>query len=119
MKNMMCFYALAIVMTLNGVAVTQEQEGSKEAETETHPRAGHLAIGFELTNFQTDFGLGLNLTSPYLHLLQHIPSEQERSDILCSRFSTCDGREILFAQFMHVSLLYQESTRDGVDLSLR
>lgn len=42
------------------------EDGSDNSQSNVaYPRAGNLALGFEITDFQNDYGLGLNLTTPY------------------------------------------------------
>lgn len=78
MKNLV---SIAFALLFAAIATAQEPEDI---------RANHFSVGFQLNEFQQDFGLGLQLTSPYFangHLafrlrgnwmyLQHLGTEGE------------------------------------------
>lgn len=55
---------IAILFTVSTTVYAQSEENGEE-NAGTNPRATHLALGFEMTDIQNDYGLGLNITTPY------------------------------------------------------
>jgi len=56
---------LIFVMALLGGMLLSSYVFAEETQSESNPRAKHLALGFELKDFSGDYGLGLNFTTPY------------------------------------------------------
>ncbi|MBN2344070.1 MAG: hypothetical protein JXX29_20650 [Deltaproteobacteria bacterium] len=59
MQKLMFAIALFSVMLTGGYVAAQD------TQSDSHPRAKHLALGFELKDTNGDYGLGLDVNTPY------------------------------------------------------
>lgn len=55
-KIVLCIFLLSRLLNANAL---------QKAAQDSNYRPNHLSLGFHLNNFQNDFGMGLNITSPY------------------------------------------------------
>lgn len=58
------FIILLLGISLFAANSVRAQTGHVDSDG-YHPRAGNLALGFELTDFQSDYGMAFTFTTPY------------------------------------------------------